>query len=277
MQDINLTDILLFVGVSQGFFLATSLQLLPNKNQSANRVLSLALMVAVLMLFGRIAVFRLDYKWIYDIAVLADTTIYLFGPLIYTYCRRLLYKESPDFRPSWHHFIPAIAHLAYWIWFMIIGLEQFAVYNKAGIRLLFKFHNREKKEMAIDQAVFSYLRLLLTSLAMMSLFWAISIFNVYMSKQSHPIFNYTLMWIITPFFIYIIGYYSFRQPEIFRLSLQEDKKQEKDRLKPNEIHQLQKRLDYYMSEEQVYLDASLTLKLLAENKSDIHYWPWLLM
>ena len=101
----SFTDILLFIGISQGVFLATTLRLVHKRNEPANRILSIAIAMAVIMLIGRVIAIRYESYWITKAAILVDTTILLFGPLLYTYVRRLAFNEKPHFKLSFWHYL----------------------------------------------------------------------------------------------------------------------------------------------------------------------------
>ncbi|MEL6809892.1 MAG: helix-turn-helix domain-containing protein [Bacteroidota bacterium] len=281
-------DIVLFLGVSQGLFLAISLQLLHNKNKSANRVLSLLLFIASLLLFGRVLAFRPEILTLGRFGILADATIFIFGPLFYTYVRRLLFSEIPAFRLKWIHYLPLGLNILYfivmltvpkatfvdwvrsgklnWSYFIVelMGLCSFSYYIWSGAILWKNYSGREKKEFSFSQGIRIFVLLLLGTLTLLTLLWWISFVSLYGFRKYHRFVNYNTMWIVTPVFIYVIGYFSLRQPEIFRLKPTAERPKGKDRLDPSEIQQLQKRLHFFMQEEQVFTQQDLTLNALSE-------------
>ncbi len=281
-------DLILVIGISQGIFLATSLHLLQNKNKEANRSLSLVLLMAVLMLFGRIAGHRMDVEWLWRIAIFADTTILLFGPLIYLYVRRLTFMERPKYRLSIVHYIPAMVHVSFCLWvvshdqmgfetlvqnpairisFFIVeaaGLLSFTYYMVRSFLSNKAYRNAEKQQLSHIQGIGTFLWVFLGALAVLNLLWWYSFLNGYFLKLPTPFINYELIWISTPVFIYVVGYFSLRQPEIFRITPIAKKPVEKSRLTVIEIQQLQKRLDFFMEEEKVFLQQDITLKNLSE-------------
>ncbi|MGB5820659.1 MAG: helix-turn-helix transcriptional regulator [Saonia sp.] len=288
MSSFNFVDIILFLGVSQGLFLSISLRLIHNRNKSANKILSLLLLIAVLMLFGRISAFRIPEDWIWRFGVLMDTTIFLFGPLIYIYVRRLVFKEEPPFRLNGLHYIPAILHLGYYFWTLSIPLTDFnTLYFSGKLNLMFfiveaaglvsfifywtktfllirNYPKEEEKELSYHQTIFQFLKFFLVTLLIFIGLWLTSFLSTNFLRKPFAYINYVTMWISTPIFIYVVGYFSLRQPEIFRVPFQPKIKSDKNRLKPEEIQKLQKRLHYFISEEQVFLQPDITLKGLAE-------------
>ena len=301
MASFNYVDIILFLGVSQGLFLASSLQLFDNRNKAANGILSWLLLCAVLMLFGRITAYRIPEDWVWRFGVLVDTTIFLFGPLIYIYVRRLVFSESPKFRLSWFHYTPAVLHLGYYFWTLSIPLADFnTLYASGNLNLMFfiveaagllsfifywtktfllvrEYASQKEKQLSFHPKVFQFLKFLLATLFVFIVLWLVSFLSTNFLRRPFAYINYVTMWISTPLFIYVVGYYSLRQPEIFRIPFQKKSKSEKDRLKPEEIQKLQKRLNFFMTEEKVFLQPELTLKALAEKlNTSSNNLSWLL-
>ncbi|WP_299680296.1 helix-turn-helix transcriptional regulator [uncultured Dokdonia sp.] len=285
----TLLDVILFLGVSQGIFLAVTLRLIDNRNKVANDILSITIGIAVVMLFGRVVAFRIDAPWVGYVAGLVDVTIFLFGPLIYCYIRRLLFQETPAFKLSFWHYLIACIHICitigvylapenvtafikeiqflpyFWFFAELIGVISFIVYTIASIRLFQKHKNIMKHQVSYVLAIRRYALYLLGAVSLCTLLWVVSFLSgVFRIKEIYTIFNYELVWISIPLFIYVIGYYSLRQPEIFRIPWRPKIKEEKARLKPDEIQRLQKRLKFFLQEEEIYKTPDLSLKVLAE-------------
>lgn len=280
-------DIILFIGISQGIFLATTLKLVHKSNEAANRILSVTILIAVFMLIGRVLAVRLEGPWVSKVAVLADTTIFLFGPLMYLYFRRLSFQESPLYKLPLVHYSLAFTHLMYALFFAFgptsiiaayqqgksvqiigfmietIGLLTFIYYTFKAMMLLKKFDKGVKNALSYELKVNTYLRCLLGALIISVSLWLTSYLCGYILRIYLPYINYTSVWVSTPIFIYVIGYFSLKQPEIFRVPFTPKQKEERPRLKPDEIALLQKRLLYHVKEEHIYLKSDLTLKELA--------------
>jgi len=281
-------DIILFLGISQGIFLAAALRLLHNRNRRANHILSLTLLFAVVMLLGRILVFKIQGDWIGPLAILVDTTIFLFGPLLYLYTRRLLFEPSMHRRKDWRHGIPAGIHLIYAIIviglslvqrtpiraYAILGLTGFIVETLGLISLMIytlqcffvlrRHQNVSQYSLSYMLKIRRYLKVIIGVMAFFVILWLMSYMNSYFFRIRLPYLNYNTLWISVPLFIYSIGYFGLRQPEIFRVPNIPAIKKEKARLKPDEIQTLQKRLNFFMQEEHLYVQSNLTLKGLAE-------------
>jgi len=280
-------DFVLFAGISQGIFLAISIRLLANRNKKANNILAITIGFAVLMLLGRILIFKLTGRWVQWLAVFVDTTIFLFGPFIYLYIKRLLFDEDKNTR-LYHHFILATAHLIYVIiiisfsiyekkalldypllnltGFIVetLGLLSLGTYTIKGYLIIRKHKNESKYEISYDLKVRQFLKTIIVVLALFTLLWCISYISGSFFRVTIPFLNYISLWVSIPVFIYVVGFFNLKQPEIFKIPSLPTSKKEKPRLKPEEIKQLQKRLHYFMFEEELFKVPELSLKSLAE-------------
>jgi len=282
-------DVLLIIGISQGIFLATSLLFVHERNLSANRILSFILFIAVIVLFGRVMVHRIEGLWLIRVGVAVDATIYLFGPLIYLYVRRLLFKEEGHtYHLGWQHYIPLLLYVVYATWtytislvdldgmyrtgqlyfvFLCIeggGLLSLGYYLFRSHGLIRRFKRQEPQMISYSQEVYRFLQMVIGVLVVFGVIWAFSFTSAYFFRRFYPFVNYNTMWITTPAFFYVIGYFALRQPEIFKIPITSMDELEKPRLSPGEILKLQKRLNFFMDEEQLYLRQDLTLKSLAQ-------------
>jgi hypothetical protein len=114
MNELSLYLILAAI-LGQGLFLMFALRFLPKRNKYANRVLSIILLIANVMLLGRIAVGYYGIEQLHRIATLMDGTIYIFGPLFYGYIRRLLFIEKSVYHLSFVHYIPVITYSLFYV------------------------------------------------------------------------------------------------------------------------------------------------------------------
>lgn len=298
----TLLDVILFLGVSQGIFLAITLRFIDNRNKAANDVLSIAISIAVIMLFGRVVAFRIQAPWVYYVAGLVDVTIFLFGPLIYCYIRRLIFQEKPLFKLPFWHYLLAIVHIIitlgmyvaseevtaflneihflryFWFFAEMIGILSFLCYTIASFQLFRKHKKVMEYQVSYVLAIRRYVAWILGAVALFTVLWMISFVSVIFKVSSvSTVLNYAVMWISIPLFMYVVGYYSLRQPEIFRMRLKPKGKREKARLKPDEIQQLQKRLKFFIQEESIYKASDLSLKTLAEKlNTSSNNLSWLL-
>ncbi|MBW1298531.1 helix-turn-helix domain-containing protein [Aquimarina litoralis] len=302
MNSFGIIDLLLFLGVSQGVFLAITLSLLHNRNKSANRILSLLLLIASIMLVGRVFYPRFSGILFFRVASFVDTLIFIFGPLLYTYIRRLTFHESPVYKMSWYHFIPAFLHLMFFGWtllytqeevitmirqgdFNIIyfvvetsGLISNLLYTVFSFGLLKIYQREEKANLSYAQKVQKYIGVFLIGISFFMVLWIVSYLNNFFIRRRELAFvSYHLIWVSIPVFIYIVGFFSLKQPEIFRIPLLKKKKITKERLDGEELENLKKSLEDLMVNKKIYLNNELTLKDLSrELNTSTNNVSWLL-
>lgn len=283
-------DVFLIVGVSQGLFISLALQLIHQKNKEANRVLTYLLLIACLMLLGRISLQKIEIEWVWRVSVLADTTIFLFGPFLYTYIRRLTTKSATPFRLHFIHFFPAIFHLCYFIWSLFISLPTYISLHIGGslsalffiiefsgiLSILFYWIKSvilikdlrvyQKNHFSFELKFFQYIYFFLLILFLCILFWCTSFLNFYIFNVYHYVFNYNTMWILTPFFFYIVGFFTLTQPQLFRLEISPTKHKQdaKKRLSTEEIERIQNNLESIMKKDKLFINPELSLTILAE-------------
>ncbi|GAA4111167.1 helix-turn-helix domain-containing protein [Aquimarina addita] len=290
MQSLEFIDLILFLGISQGLFLAITLQLIRNKNKEANKVLSLLLILAVVMLSGRMFYFRYWSVHFFErLAILVDVIIFLFGPLSYLYLRRLSVREFPKFRLSAIHFVPALLHLIFVFWSYTFSLKELnALWQKGFLNIPFivietlglisnifyfllslviikQYIKEVKNNLSFIQNATSFFYTYLVAIFLFMLAWILSFTNTFICNLGFEHLDYDLIWIIIPVFIYVIGFYSLKQPAIFRIPVV---KKEKDipraRLNNEALQKLQNDLEKLMIEEKIYLNHKLTLRDLSK-------------
>ncbi|MGB3587463.1 MAG: AraC family transcriptional regulator [Tunicatimonas sp.] len=281
-------DILLFLGISQGLFLVIALQSLQNRNVEANRLLTRCLLIAVIMLFGRIALFRVQELWVWRFAILADTTIFLFGPWLYSYFRQLFLKKADEPTLRVWEYLPAFLNLCFFLWTLSLDSKHFAqLYQGDSFQYLFfaveaggiislfvylfrifkltqTYRRLKDQQLSFPQTALPFAMIVVGFLSILGLLWLISFISVYIFQNYWPVLNYNTFWVAIPTLTYLIRYYSLRQPEIFRVYVYPKANVKRDRLDLVTVQRLKKRLQFYMEEEHVYLQDDLTLKKLAD-------------
>ena len=284
-----------------GIFLALVLQTIHERNKPANKILAIILSIATVMLLGRVILIRFTSEILFYVAIVVDTIIFIFGALVYWYVKRLLYRQTSDTSLSLLHFLPAAFHILFSIWYILLPKENLQAFYESGIMYgvhlffeifgivllgfylwksfhLYKTYTKTLKEcVSTLQPARRFVAVFLWVLVVVWFFWVLSCFNSIVPFTRHPLLRYNAIWIVLSVFIYIIGYYSLRQPEIFRMVQEPLPQVAKDRLSPEAIRQLQKRLHYFMEEEALYLNPELTLQELSEKlNTTTNNLSWLL-
>ncbi|WP_025742621.1 helix-turn-helix domain-containing protein [Aquimarina pacifica] len=294
MFSFELLDIILFAGISQGVFLGTTLLTVTNRNTAANKILSIVLFIATLMLIGRMIYFRFPNTLLRQIANFADTVIFLFGPLVYLYFRRLTFKEPQEYKLPLRHYILALIPILFFSWNLLYTPKEFrdvlrdynislglvyAIIGGLGIvsnfyywfksfLLVRLYQKEEKNNISYSQYVTYFLYAFLTAVFLMLILWLTSFVNFNFFGKIVPFISYDMVWVSIPVFVYVVGYYSLKQPEIFRVPLKKIPKTKKvivkNRLEGDALLRLKENLRSLMDQEKVYLDNELTLRGLSE-------------
>ncbi|UZO81940.1 AraC family transcriptional regulator [Aquimarina sp. ERC-38] len=289
MVSFTFIDILLAIGISQGLFLIIGLQLIKNRNKKINGILSALLLIAMIMLTGRMIYGRFESLWIFRVASYIDVVIFLFGPLLYLFVRKLLFIQNKEHGLSWYHFIPATIHLTAftfllfpseavlrsygergiftWAYFLVesIGIILNTVYVLKSFHLINTYQTKAVQSVSFAQEGVGFVKLILIAVSSSLVLWCISCVNSYFLQNTQLSFiSYKLIWISIPVFIYITGFYNLWQPELFRIQpVQKQKVNYPDRLTKEQLISLTQRLEQLMEVDKVYLENTLTLKDLA--------------
>lgn len=295
MATFSVLDIALLLGISQGFFLAVALFLNNRKNYTQHRMFSFVLLLAVVMLIGRMGYVRyFNEPIIFRLATMVDSVVFLFGPLMLAYHRRLLFKQYENYQLNWKHFIPAALHLTfvlstfrfeiadyhslsmsgafsrYYLVIEIAGLASNIGYWIMSFKLIDKFIDHEHSSISFEQASPRYLRAVLWLNGVILLAWMISIVSTYWFQTYSRLFNYDVVWVAIPIAFYLIGFYILRHPELLSLPVILDRSDDQpklhpvnDRLSVDEAKKLKSKLDELMESEQPYLNSNLRLRDLA--------------
>ncbi len=303
MQTFGGMDFVIFLGISQGIFLAISIQVIQHKNKLANRVLSMILVIAAIMLTGRFFFTTLTrVEVFFRFALFVDVLVFIFGPLIYLYFRRLLFNENEKYRLHYANFIPALGMLLYHFWTYQYSWEEFAILERTGkltlpflvieaVGILFNLYycyhcfqliriykKEEKKNLSFSQSLVSFLTSISVTVVLFLLLWTISYISYYFLGIYSPFFSYNSIWIAICIFIYVIGFYSLKQPDFFRMPIAKKKSNtQKKRLEGLALKVLTENLDQLMINEKIYLDHKLTLVELAQRlNTSTNNVSWLL-
>jgi AraC-like DNA-binding protein len=299
----SLFDLLLIVIFSQGLFLLIVIQLMPNKNKEANKSLMLLLAIASIMLLGRVLLDHIQNPYFFRFGAVVDTMIYLFGPFLYIYIRRLTFREQKTFRLNWLHYIPAISYFGYFVWSLtvsnkvmrafhqsgnanilyffviLIGMISMVVYIIKSYLLFRVFKRNQASELSYNQHISKYILSLLIALSCFVILWVFSFVTIAFFKVYFRYINYDAMWISSSLLMYFVGFYSLTQPHIFRMPIKSipTSEKNKERLKVAEVENLQKLIETAMGKEQLYLASDLSLSALAEKlKTTSNNLSWVL-
>lgn len=301
-MSINFIDILLLIGIAQGLFLTITLPIIHLNNSKPNRVLSIQLALMSVLLISKFILSKVDKIWIIQWTSILEFIIFLFGPLGYIYIQRLLIKENQNYKLPFFHYLPSISYGLFLCYLsshseaaylelytnshlrlIYTIIEGFALISnlyylyRCGV-VIFTFEKNKKDQLSFFQPSLKFLKVICSAITVILLLWCFSFLASIFSNFYNAYINYNMVWIALPLFVYGIGFYALKQPEIFRIQIpKKEKIRVKSRLTDIEIKELKSSLNTLIQEQKVYLDDELTLVSLAENlNTSSNNLSWLL-
>ena len=298
----QIIDIIIIIGICQGVFLTFTLQRISNNNHSANTILSKLILIATMMLIGRFIYFRYSSLTIFHWSLLVDSLVFLFGPLFYIYIRRLLFKGNKTYLLPVYHAIPflllAITAVFFLVYFTAKEFYQFyldgnlnVIFNVITIAMIVsnlyylfrsyelvkRFKKEEKQTFSFEQSPVNFLNAFLISFLVCLIAWTFSFINSSLLDRYFTYVNYESVWVAIPVVLYVIGFFSLKQPELFRIPLEVKTSEKKARLSKLDSDLMKKKLDSLMENEKVFLQHDLTLREVAKLlKTSTNNISWLL-
>jgi len=300
---INIYTFFLMLAAIQGFLLILAINSLQNNNRAANRTLSVLLLLLSVALAGRVSTYdREIFNWIPGLLLLPDFIYFLYAPIFLLYINRLLRLPSrQNFGISWWHFVPFVLHIAVYTPFMVMpkatliaevvnqNLKPFFV-GAAGLGLIFntiywfvcrrviRQYEQETGEKHAFEPNLAFLQVVMWLKAICILIWAASFcFGItgFLFEKDLSFLTDTAtdtLWMAFAFTAFILGYYTMRQPEIFKLppvdaapTEQVQEEQEKAAsMSTEELAGIKKSLEEVMKNNQPYRNPGLSLTDLAE-------------
>ena len=279
----NWLNFILIGGALHGIFLLFAINTIKDRNSGANRYLSALIGLISLALIGRLTFDNALIQAFPHILMLPDFILFLFGPILYLYIHNLLIGTDPT---RWPHFVPAGIHYCYMLFIgfrspaalwelilsgtlvtpmyvlMISGILQNGFYVWGSYRQLFNYQKAARESFSFQGRV-SYIHFILGLVSVCILTWAGVMADTLINGESPNLNAYKIIWISLTFLVYVTGFFAIRQPEIFKISLDE-KKYKGSSLTDEDIIRLGGQLDKVMKEQKPYLNPKLTKLDLAK-------------
>jgi AraC-like DNA-binding protein len=254
-------------------------------NKTANRILALLLFIFTLMIFfhasGQIQPQHMPEAGEENYG---HTIFFLFGPLFFYYGKALTNREFRFWLHDIVHFTPFItvvilsfvdeqlpqawqfSHVLEVIlpWCMMV---QMLAYLLGALCMLWNYVRRIRENYSsIEKINLHWLRLLMFAQVII---WPIAFFVEITKSNPHEM---NIMWVLISVFMYMIGYFGIRQPEIFTGAIEEEameeglakKKYQKSTLTAEQSEAIIQKLFALMMETKPYLESNLTLPVLSK-------------
>ncbi|MEM6686170.1 MAG: helix-turn-helix domain-containing protein, partial [Bacteroidota bacterium] len=136
-------------------------------------------------------------------------------------------------------------------------------------RLLNYYLNNEAQELSFHQTIVKYVKIMLVCLWLYMVFWLLGIVERFVVKLPIDIeLIYDISCFIFGIQIYIVGFYSLKHPEVFKIqfpSKHEGDTKKRAKLANDDIANIQQLLDSFFKENKGYRDPELSLSLLASH------------
>ena len=300
---INFYTFLLLLAAFQGLLLIFAINTLQDNNRAANQVLSILLFILSLALIGRVVTYdREIFNALPRLLLLPDFIYFLYAPIFLMYVTRLLRlpsKENPGIH--WWQFAPFLLQITFYFPLLLMSKEGFIaevvdqelksffalfgglalVYNTIYWFICRYTIQQYEKEYGDNHAFDPNLKFLrvvmwlkMACLAIWFFTYLSGAFDSLLEKDMRFITDKATdwLWVVFSFTTFFLGYYTMRQPEIFKLpaveddslSSGQDEKEKAASMDVTELESIKAKVEQVMRNNQSYHDPSLSLTKLAE-------------
>lgn len=300
--------LLLLFAAFQGVLLIFAINTMQDNNTSANRLLSILILLISVALIGRVSIYDRDiFQRFPKLLLLPDMIFFLYAPLFFIYIRKLLIIPSKNKLKQWLFFVPAILH--FFVYLPMIFMDQYGFTSQVvdlslkkvfvvtgGVALIFNLFfwvksNRVIKtyeQNLVNNHSFEQNVNYLSSIINLKLFclivWALTYIIGIAGWFTHN--NWTwitdlstdLVWILFALVVFCLGYFAMTQPEIFKVpeedtaeALPTKEKIVVEKINSEELLAGKQLLEHIMLTQKPYLNPKLSLAELAEMAgSNVH-------
>lgn len=268
-------SLIFFAAALQGFLLSLTLWL-HKRNVSANHILACWLVWLSVDLLGQIY-YQQAYREYPQFIGLTNFFPLTYGGFLFLYVKSLVNREAFS-RKDFLHFLPfVLMMLLISDYLLLSGQEKLQliediIASKAGWRM-------DLVDWVMDITGFSYafitlwmfrkqaltsgliwLRIMLT---INCVIWTFVFVSCFFPDQL-PIQDNQVIYLLSSLFIYILGYFSLKTPEIFSPSKESGPKYGDNRLSDDLREQVSQSLETYLQQTEIWKDSQLSLSQLAD-------------
>ena len=289
MNDLGLFVVIIAMGAFQGFILSAILILIKDRNKAANTFLALFLFLISLTMVGRLLRELSFFEKYPNFLALPDAIIFLYGPLMYIYLRKLfvfsklekknlvllftpallfiiseiplLFDENHRLRILWTKhttlrfiFIEGSA-IIHNIYFLILQIRLFSTYKKiSDNNFSYKQYPAHLRFLYLLTGVTLFIWLL------SYLSWVFGYYNVL------SVIGYRIIWLILPFISYTMGYFAMKDSNFYKISIPSINSGKK-KFSNSEKKELLMQLADVMTNKKLYKRSDFSLTLLSNTLS----------
>ncbi len=211
---------------------------------------------------------------------IGDTVVFLYGPLLYLYARRLLFLEKEDTK-QWRYFIPAAVFFIVNVTFQYLGEgylgriffdRYYAIVAVLAFLHLYYFlfrstktvmayKTRSSQELSFKPSV-NYLLTIIGVVALALLAFFMDFLQEQFSlNTSIQFLDYNHAWLLTSFMTFILVWFAVIKPGIFRF---QGGQVGVSKVDSKELEALKGKLMDIMTSKKLYLNPELSLHFLAQ-------------
>ncbi|OJJ21791.1 hypothetical protein BKI52_14920 [marine bacterium AO1-C] len=284
MGSLSWFKILMLFGGLQGSLLIVAINRLPKRNKTANRILSVFLILIVFNLLWQIKQVGQEVNLI---GVIQDVLFFLYGPFFYFYIRSLLTTTPINYRKWLFHLLPSLVYIVllffmlkaprYWYfsWMLTatLALAHSTLYLIKSYQLIANYRKKTFN-------VYAHIKYLQTITILMGICLLAGLYAVILFTFNIPyhlnFFNYHISGLMASFMIYTLGYFAVLSPEVFKLPVTEvipptiplmtktSSPSSKEYFIGEALQTWKTKLENIMAAEKPFLNPKLTLEELAE-------------
>lgn len=300
----SLIDLILLFAAFQGFLLMIVIPTMQDFNREANRLLVILLGLASFFLFSKVIGYYRDVANVLPKLILVPNfALFTFAPVFYFYLHRLLFRKGFTLNQAWPHFIlPSLQFLVYIPYFFMDGkrFQHKIVNNETDLKWVFAitfiialFSNlyyyykckkaiRNYSESYINETAYhqniNYLSAVLV-IFMICIVLGIftSVLFVVNTLKGGLITellenSINLIWIAFSLIGFVLGYYAIHQPEIFKISHEEETAlavpepeaaKTRTSIAEEDLEAFRNRIEEVMKSQKPFLNPNLALNDLA--------------
>ena len=303
-RPINFYTLILLLAAIQGILLILAINTLQDYNKAANRILSVLIFLLSVAIIGKVSTYDRDiFNWLPKLLLLPDILFFLYAPLFFLYIQRLLHLPSALGRygtRQWMHFLPFFIQLFFYMQWLVmpkselissvvdLELKPFFAWVGGFALILNLFYwlacqryiKSYKKTSDNTHSYNSNLEFLsvvmylqLACLAIWGITYIIGAYGVFSGQDLSTTTDALVdsIWVVLSLSVFFLGYYSMRQPEIFKISIDDEDNTGNNisdtsdpGMKGEELFLLKEKLETIMLEEKLYRNPGLTLSELAQ-------------
>lgn len=284
--EIGVFDIILMLGTIQGFILSLALFLPKREIRPSHKFLALFLLLISCTMLGRLLLETSLIEFFPNFLVLPDAIIFLYGPLMYLYLRKLLVATPLRKAIVISYFIPAILfsiveiplllssdHYLHVLWLRQTTIRYIIIEGAAILHnvyffilqcsLFIKYKNESEDNFSYKRYPSFWVLYILIAITLVA--WMISYFGWTLGNYDLlSVIGYRAIWITLPFITYSMGYFAMRDPDYLKITYPKGSKYKKA-IPQGEKEQILDSVINAMEERKLYKDPTFSLSFLSDS------------